>query len=184
MGKIIHCPDCQRQLQIDEQTVGAIVQCPKCRHRFAASAITENVPTPAAMPPRPDSFANATIRRWEAEEEEDYDIRRERRPSAADDFDDDDWPEVGRRTMQPHRATMILAFAVLSCVAAPLIFGSLAFFMGRADLRAMDEGRMDPSGRPMTQTGTILGIVMAILHVLALIVMIAYLYSIGAFLPG
>ncbi len=183
MGKIIHCPDCQRQLQIDEQTLGEMVQCPKCRHRFAA-AITESAPAPTAMPPRSDSFAIARLSRLEADEEEDFDIRRERRPSAEDDFDDDDWPAVGRRTMQPHRATMILTFAILSCVAAPLIFGSLAFFMGRSDLRAMDEGRMDPSGRPTTQAGTILGIFMAILHVLALIVMIAYLYSIGAFMPG
>ena len=66
----------------------------------------------------------------------------------------------------PHRAGMILAFGIISwvtcmsfCVFINLGFGIAAWVMGRADLAAMREGRMDPSGQPSTQAGMILGMV-------------------------
>jgi len=42
-------------------------------------------------------------------------------------------------------------------VCAPI--GIAAWIMGGGDLKAMDEGRMDPSGRSLTQAGKILGII-------------------------
>lgn len=73
--------------------------------------------------------------------------------------------------MQPHRGVIILVFGILSFVVCPF-FGIAAWVMGNEDLRQMSAGRMDPTGRDMTNAGRICGIVsVAILAVpLALVV--------------
>ena len=60
--------------------------------------------------------------------------------------------------MKPHRAVVILVFGILSFTACPL-FGIAAWVMGNNDLREMDNGWMDPSGRDMTKAGRICGMV-------------------------
>jgi hypothetical protein len=60
--------------------------------------------------------------------------------------------------MKPHRATIILVFGILGLVICQL-FGIAAWVMGNNDLREMDTGRMDPSGRDMTKAGRICGMV-------------------------
>ena len=70
---------------------------------------------------------------------------------------------------KPHRGTMILIFGILSLICCPIIFGVLALIMGQADLKEMDAGRMDPSGRGMTKAGVILGIVGLVLGVVGTI---------------
>ena len=72
-------------------------------------------------------------------------------------------------TGKPHRGVMILVFGILSLICCPIIFGVLAIFMGQADLKEMDAGRMDASGRGLTKTGVILGIVGLILWVVGVI---------------
>jgi Domain of unknown function (DUF4190) len=54
---------------------------------------------------------------------------------------------------------MILAFGILSFFCCPIVFGLLALFMGKADLKEMDAGRMDDSGRGMTKAGVVCGII-------------------------
>jgi hypothetical protein len=71
--------------------------------------------------------------------------------------------------MKPHRGTMILVFGILSLICCPIIFGVLAIFMGQADLKEMDAGRMDPSGRGTTKAGVILGIIGLVLGVVGVI---------------
>jgi 4-amino-4-deoxy-L-arabinose transferase-like glycosyltransferase len=102
---------------------------------------------------------------------------RPRRPRSSRD-DDEDRPRRPRRDDdeydaprgggggKPHRGVMILVFGILSLVCCPLIFGLLAIFMGQADLKEMDAGRMDPSGRGMTKAGVIIGIVGLVLWVI------------------
>ena len=68
--------------------------------------------------------------------------------------------------MQPHRGTMILVLGILSLVCCQLL-GPVAFFMGNGDLKAMDEGRMDPQGRDLTNIGKILGIIGSVLLVVS-----------------
>jgi hypothetical protein len=97
------------------------------------------------------------------------DDRPARRPRNSRD-DDDDAPPARRRRddddgprrsgLKPHRGTMILIFGILATIqCCAIVFGLLAIFMGQADLKEMDAGRMDPSGRGQTKTGVILGIV-------------------------
>lgn len=60
--------------------------------------------------------------------------------------------------MQPHRGTLILVFGILG-VFCCAIFGIMAWVLGSSDLRGMDLGRVDPSGRGLTLAGKILGII-------------------------
>ena len=66
--------------------------------------------------------------------------------------------------LKPHRGPIILAFGILGLVVCQL-FGVAAWVMGNNDLREMDRGYMDPTGRDLTNTGRILGMVATILIV-------------------
>lgn len=70
--------------------------------------------------------------------------------------------------MRSHRGIMILIFGILGIVFC-IIFGILAWAMGSKDIKEMDAGRMDPSGRGMTQVGRILGMVSVVLWIIAII---------------
>jgi hypothetical protein len=98
----------------------------------------------------------------------------------------------------PHRGNTILTLGIIGlatnlvgyiscCCCAPLylVFGVASIAMGvpawimaNSDLRAMNEGRMDPSGQGATKTGMILGIICVALTVLTLIT-VAALYAFG-----
>ena len=58
--------------------------------------------------------------------------------------------------LRPHRGATILAFGILGFLVCQL-FGVAAWVMADNDLREMDRGYMDPSGRDLTRTGRILG---------------------------
>jgi hypothetical protein len=72
--------------------------------------------------------------------------------------------------MKPHRGTLILVLGILSLVVcSPL--GIAAWVMGAGDLKQMDAGTMDPSGRGNTQAGKICGIIGTILLIIGVIIM-------------
>lgn len=72
---------------------------------------------------------------------------------------------------------MILVFGILGLVVcAPL--GIVAWVMGNNDLKEMDAGAMDPSGRGITQGGKICGIVATVLLIIGVVVSIL-LFSLG-----
>jgi hypothetical protein len=81
--------------------------------------------------------------------------------------------------MKPHRGTLILVLGILGIVMCGLI-GIPAWIMGNADLREMDAGRMDPSGRSTTNAGKICGIVGVILSILMIIGGVLFALSFGA----
>jgi hypothetical protein len=71
--------------------------------------------------------------------------------------------------MQPHRGTLILVLGILSLVVCgPL--GIVAWLLGSSDLKAIESGRMDPSGRDLTQAGRICGIIATCLLALGALV--------------
>ena len=76
--------------------------------------------------------------------------------------------------MQPHRGTLILVLGILGIMIC-LVCGIIAWIMGNADLKEMDAGRMDPSGRGMTQAGKILGMVSCILAAVGLVLGILWI---------
>jgi hypothetical protein len=60
--------------------------------------------------------------------------------------------------MQPHRGTLVLVLGILSLiVCGPL--GIAAWLLGNSDLKAIEAGQMDPSGKDLTQAGRICGII-------------------------
>lgn len=74
--------------------------------------------------------------------------------------------------MKPHRATTILVLGILSLViCAPL--GIFAWIMGNSDIKEMDAGRMDPSGRSTTNAGRICGMIGTILLAISVVVFVA-----------
>ncbi len=87
--------------------------------------------------------------------------------------------------MKPHRGTLILVLGILGLVVCgPL--GLVAWILGQGDLKAMDAGQMDPSGRSLTNAGRICGIVATVLWALGILVFLALmaLGFLGAFLGG
>ena len=76
--------------------------------------------------------------------------------------------------MKPHRGTMILVFGILGIVLCQ-IFGIVAWVMGSADLKEMDAGTMDPSGRGVTEAGRICGLIATILLILGLLAGLCFL---------
>ena len=76
--------------------------------------------------------------------------------------------------MKPHRGTLILVLGILGLViCGPL--GIAAWIMGNSDLKEMDAGAMDPSGRGTTQAGKICGMIATILMILGLVIFVAVL---------
>jgi hypothetical protein len=70
--------------------------------------------------------------------------------------------------MKPHRGTVIIVLGILGLVVcAPLAIA--AWVMGSNDLKEMDAGTMDPTGRGTTNAGKICGIIGTILMILGLI---------------
>jgi hypothetical protein len=73
-----------------------------------------------------------------------------------------------QQQLMPHRGGLILALGILGIVCC-FICGIIAWVMGNGDLRQMDAGRMDPSGRGLTQAGKICGMVSVILQIVGFI---------------
>lgn len=80
------------------------------------------------------------------------------------------------RPLKPHRGTQVLIFGILGLVCC-IIFGIIAWSQGSSDIKEMDAGIMDPSGRGTTQAGKILGMISCILAIIGLIVQLGALGS-------
>ena len=82
-----------------------------------------------------------------------------------------------------HHAGIVLTLAILAWVLGCPVFSVIAWLMGRGDLRRMDRGRMDASGRTVTQAGTVLALVHCIVTLLGLlaVVLLAIVGTFAAF---
>jgi hypothetical protein len=68
--------------------------------------------------------------------------------------------------MKPHRGVLILVLGILSFVLCGIFTAIPAWIMGGSDLKEMDSGAMDPTGRGMTNAGKILGMISTLLTIL------------------
>jgi len=82
--------------------------------------------------------------------------------------------------MKPHRGTLILVLGILGLIiCGPLAI--VAWVMGSGDLKQIDAGTMDPSGRGTTQAGKIIGIIGTILFIISIIAVgICVVFGLGA----
>jgi len=92
----------------------------------------------------------------------------------------------------PHRGTAILVLGIVGLVIgllgsfccaifgiAGLICGIIAWVMANKDLKEMSAGRMDPSGRGITQAGKICGIISVILTIVMFLISLLFIGLIG-----
>jgi hypothetical protein len=87
-------------------------------------------------------------------------------------------PSTHQPVLKPHRGAMVLTLGIVSLVfstACGFIVGIIAWVMGSADLREMDAGRMDPTGRGLTQAGKICGIISVVIGVAALVIALLWI---------
>jgi len=89
------------------------------------------------------------------------------------------------QAMRPHRGTLILVLGILGLVCC-FILGIIAWVMGNGDLREMNMGRMDPSGRGLTQAGKICGMISVILWIVYILgwILIGGLVGISGSMAG
>jgi len=76
--------------------------------------------------------------------------------------------------LKPHRGGVVLALGILGIVVC-FICGIIAWVMGKNDLREMDAGTMDPSGRGLTQAGKICGIISVILAIAGICIWLLFM---------
>ncbi len=99
-----------------------------------------------------------------------------------------------QQPLAPHRGVSILVLGIVGLVVglfgsfccgvfgiAGLICGIIAWVMGNNDLRQMDAGVMDPTGRGLTQAGKICGIISVILSIVLFIISLLFIGFIGLF---
>lgn len=82
--------------------------------------------------------------------------------------------------MKPHRGGTILVFGILGLVLCQF-FGIAAWVMGNEDLREMAKGRMDRTGRDLTNAGRICGMVATGLLIFQIVVGTITLVAITVF---
>ena len=85
--------------------------------------------------------------------------------------------------LRPHRGVMILVFGIIGIVLC-VVFGIVAWVMGNSDLRAMREGRMDPTGEGLTKAGKICGIVGVVLNLVIAAFYIVFFVILAAAVAG
>lgn len=99
-----------------------------------------------------------------------------------------------QQPLAPHRGVSILVLGIVGLVVglfgsfccgvfgiAGLICGIIAWVMSNNDLKQMDTGVMDPSGRGLTQAGKICGIISVILSIVLFIISLLFIGFIGLF---
>ncbi len=113
-----------------------------------------------------------------------YSRGRDYRDSVSYGDDRDDYSDERRsnRHYAPHRGGLVLTFGILGIVLTVTCIGPLALgfsipamLWGKKDLRAMDQGIMDPHGRGTTMGGYVCGIIGIVLGILYGLVYCTYI---------
>lgn len=176
MSTTVACPSCGRTQPVEEESLGTPVVCSACGSSFdAATPAAPKRGTPWSVtpnaPPGTTPAPSAAPRDGET-------------PDGADEEPADERPweqrhrDEVRRDCEPHRGTLVLVLGILGLVVpiplVGLIIALCALAMGRADLKKIDSGAMDPDGKGTTLAGWICGIIGTIWQTLFLLGFLAY----------
>ncbi len=74
-------------------------------------------------------------------------------------------------------------FSILSWVVC-VIFGIVAWVLANSDLRAMEEGRMDPTGEGMTKAGKIVAMISVIVSIIGCVIALVVIVGMGLLAAG
>ena len=148
------CNICQHVLKVGDEHAGKSARCPSCQQ-----VVPIPFPEVAAKPAPGDPFQ---------EQSNPY------QTPAIDAYQE--------RYKTPHRGGLILTLGIFAILCNIMFIpGILAWIMGNGDIKQMDAGTMDESGRGVTQAGMIIGMVMTGLQVLGILMYIAFIIFIIAF---
>jgi predicted Zn finger-like uncharacterized protein len=185
MPEVVSCPECAKKLRVPDNLIGKDVKCPTCGHTFTAVIPSSAPPPPPKEEKEEEEPTYRVLRRRDEEEDrprrrsrrvdedEDDEPRRSRPRRYDDDEDDDDYAR--RRYLAPHRGGTVLTLGILSlvfscfCCLVSLPMGIASISMGSNDLSAMNDGRMDSTGRGLTLAGLICGVISIVLTVVSVI---------------
>lgn len=89
-------------------------------------------------------------------------------------------PTMPGPSLKPHRGGAVLTLGIVGLVlnfgcGIGWILGIIAWVMANADLREMNAGIMDQSGRSNTEAGRICGIITVILSAIGLVIFLIYI---------
>lgn len=88
-------------------------------------------------------------------------------------------PQAAPAYQTQHRGALLLVLGLLGIFLQPCpgpIFALIAWVMGSNDLREMDAGRMDRSGRDLTRAGMILGMVLSLLWIIGFLIVAGFIF--------
>jgi hypothetical protein len=176
VGMTVRCPACERTFTAE------------INHSRSAGAPTDDVPVvdvqPLAEPPPlpADNVPAAAVPEWDKprqgepseelaqplqEEPDPAEKKRDRKAKSKGTGYYDELMRRQRKRMEPHRGVLVLLLGIFSILCSPLSLiaigacacGYYAYQMGAHDLGEMQAGRMDPSGRGLSQAGMIMGMI-------------------------
>ena len=137
----ISCPGCSRLLRVAVEHAGKQTRCPACDSVFAIPLTGSAV----GVPPQPSDNPFAA--------------------SATSVLGEGTAAAANHENLLPHRGNLVLVMGILSWFICA-IFGFIACYVGRQDLKLIRAGQMDPSGLGLTQAGYWLGMASVVLHLL------------------
>lgn len=159
------CSGCGKTLRVPDADAGKQARCPICKtvqpipHAAPAAeppAATPPPEIPRQPPPPPAGNPYAAPPRQE-------------NPYASPAAEAQNVNPATGRSYKPHRAGGVLALGIMALLCnVCLVPGIAAWAMAHEDLKQMDAGIMDPSGRGMTQAGMVLGIIGTVLYGLSM----------------
>ena len=149
----ILCPGCDRLLRVAAEHAGKQTRCPACDTVFTIP-LTESADD-LVVQPTDNPFATSVA------------------PALGEVAAGNDENRV------PHRGSLVLVMGLLSWLSCG-IFGVVAWYLGKQDLKRIRAGIMDRSGFELTRAGYWLGLASVLLH-LALIGLASLVVVIAVF---
>jgi hypothetical protein len=178
MTHVVSCPHCRQGLQVPPEFVGQEVRCPACQKTFTAQ-VEEPLELPGAVQAGAPPAGGSPLDLNEEDEfekplEEGGDRKKRRKRKEVSRYGTGsgglyaDLLKDQRKRTSDHRGVLILVIGILSILCSgsliiSLICALIAYNMATNDLNEMYSGRMDRSGKALTQTGRILAMVGAAL---------------------
>jgi hypothetical protein len=158
MPIVFHCPACDAELTLSDAAAGRRGKCPHCK----GDIIVPSGDGPAAPSPPPPGQAftpDPPVAPAAAQAPPASLPTGGQHGYARSDYEN---PYGGRQ--EPHRGSTIQVMGILSFFFVPWVLGPLAWIWGNQDLKKMNAGVMDNSGRSATEAGKICGMISTILH--------------------
>jgi len=159
------CTGCGQTLRVGDEHAGKKARCPNCGAIASVPPTDAAPPTPAAERPFADTdYVGESTNPF-------ADV-----PGSSPNPYQSPSTVKPVRYQKPHRGGTILTLGILGIVCCgPL--GIAAWVMGSSDLKEIRAGRMDPSGRGLTQAGMVVGIIATVLLIISALFQVGMLVA-------